>query len=166
MHLLERLPSFVVNHINSLRFGMQCALQRGMKINTMLLREISFQVSRGNPFWGALLANEYLGRECSLRRTLLKRAAGRLDKASLDQKKLFVLVENGTTAKDLPHDLRREVGSRVVTTARTIPTKKSVSFALHSRQQIARRQPRKFNRIPNARPSVQCVASVVSRRFL
>ena len=31
-----------------------------MELTVAMLKEISFQISEGNPWWGLLLANEYL----------------------------------------------------------------------------------------------------------
>jgi len=74
-----------------------------------LLREISFQLSRGNALWGLALANRYLGPSDPLRKAFATRAMQRLDGAM--RMEMTALLE-GALLADLPQEQQLAVGTR------------------------------------------------------
>ena len=83
----------------------------GMRLNTAILREITFQISSGNPYWGMLLGNEYLGQNDYLRRALVARFVARIGNTESCRLLARNLVQ-GAAARDLPDNLLQLVGAR------------------------------------------------------
>jgi hypothetical protein len=90
-----------------------------MQLNTPILREVSFQISAGNPWWGMLIANEYLQGSDYLRRALVTRFLARITPDERSNTLARSLVE-GRRAYQLPEDLRNQVGSRSVRIERPV----------------------------------------------
>lgn len=91
--------------------GMPDALRKLMQINTAILREISFQVSEGNPHWGLLLANEYLDASGYLHAALFSKFLARFG-ASYASHPLAKRLKAGARAAELPKYLREQIGER------------------------------------------------------
>lgn len=91
--------------------GMPDALRKLMQINTAILREISFQVSEGNPHWGLLLANEYLDANGHLHAALFSKFLARFG-ASYASHPLAKRLKAGARAAELPKYLREQIGER------------------------------------------------------
>jgi len=88
-----------------------------MKLTQTILKEISFQVTTGNPWWGLILANEYLSPDSDLHRALYKRAIDRLGSSSI-RHPLARKVRQGHRANMLSAALRRSIGCRIVPTTK------------------------------------------------
>jgi hypothetical protein len=86
-----------------------------MQVNTLILRELSFQITKGNPWWGMLLANEYLQGTDYLRKALVNRFLARIAPDQHNQTLARSLIA-GSRACQLPderHEGRRaRLGSR------------------------------------------------------
>jgi hypothetical protein len=110
-----------------------------MNVNQTVLQQISFQVSRGNPWWGLLVANEYLEVENPIRRALvaqLMRRGQTVNATSL----VHTLILEGARACALPVGWHREIGSRVIPRATRLPTRVSRPVT-HGLRRNARRAP-------------------------
>jgi hypothetical protein len=84
-----------------------------MQVNTLILRELSFQITKGNPWWGMLLANEYLQGTDYLRKALVNRFLARIAPDQHNQTLARSLIA-GSRACQLPDELRGIVGTRVM----------------------------------------------------
>jgi hypothetical protein len=90
-----------------------------MQLNTSLLRELSFQISTGNPWWGMLLANEYLQSSDYLRKALVTRFLARITPDERGKTLAQSLVA-GRRACQLSGTLRGQIGSRSVRIERPV----------------------------------------------
>ncbi len=90
-----------------------------MQVNTPILRELSFQIGAGNPWWGMLLANEYLESSDYLRKALVARFLARLTPDERNKTLARSLIA-GRRACQLSATLRSQIGSRSVRIERPI----------------------------------------------
>jgi hypothetical protein len=90
-----------------------------MNMNTTVLREISFQLTQGNPWWGMLLANEYLEQTNPLRNAFVVRFKSSIGDAPVDRGSLADALIRGKCRRALSAKQLASVGSRVVRTNRT-----------------------------------------------
>ena len=81
-----------------------------MKITNLILQKLSQQVAYGNPWWGLVVANEYLCTTNPLHRALVRRFHMRL--GSTANHKLVEKLVSGFRYADLSPDLRALIGSR------------------------------------------------------
>ena len=98
-----------VRHLSTMARGVLKALH--MELTVAMLQEISFQISEGNPWWGLLLANEYLSPHELLHQALYQRAMTRLG-GSAAKHPLAKKLRRGYRASMLPEELRRHAGQR------------------------------------------------------
>jgi hypothetical protein len=82
-----------------------------MELTVAMLQEISFQISEGNPWWGLLLANEYLSPHELLHQALYHKAMARLGRSAAKHP-LAKKLRRGYRASMLPDELRRHAGQR------------------------------------------------------
>lgn len=86
-----------------------------MKITTTVFREISFQLTQGNPWWGLLLANEYIEQSNPLRAAFVSRFKQRIGAdAPIGRGTLANALIRGKTGRSLSAAQRAAVGARVV----------------------------------------------------
>jgi hypothetical protein len=85
-----------------------------MELNTTILREISFQLTLGNPWWGMLLANEYIDRSSPLRPALVLKFKQKLGSALTARESLAQALICGRKKSGLSHGELATIGSRVV----------------------------------------------------
>ncbi len=98
-----------------------------MKLTPAILREISFQVTHGNPWWGILIANEYMRPSEPLHHALQRQAMQRYLRLRASGApslgKLEAMLRSGTRAAQLsPVELAR-VGARAVPARRSVPSR-------------------------------------------
>lgn len=88
-----------------------------MDMNTTLFREISFQLTQGNPWWGLATCNEYEDLDTHIRGALVSIFRRRL---ALDEvtSPLATALISGVCCRDLPETLRARIGARVFKTIR------------------------------------------------
>ena len=91
-----------------------------MELNNTLLREISYQITDGNPWWGLALCNEYLpsydatpSPNTRLRRTLVMCFRRRIGVEQSCNPIATALI-NGKRKDELTKEARKEVGKRVL----------------------------------------------------
>jgi hypothetical protein len=86
-------------------------------MNTTLFREISFQLTHGNPWWGLATSNEYQNLDRHIRAALIAIFKRRL---SLDEvaSPLATALIGGACSHQLPAPLRERIGARVCVTTR------------------------------------------------
>lgn len=123
-------PGSAPTRQNSLFSGSYSILQAGtpsaysvsMKMTPAIFQEISFQVAEGNPWWGLMLANEYLTSGDLLHRALRQRLSrrGGCDRLS---KKVKAGLLAGARASEISPAQLASVGGRTVPRIRAIPTK-------------------------------------------
>lgn len=85
-----------------------------MKLNTAILREISFQLTEGNPWWGMLLANEYIDQTHPLRAAFEMRFTKSVGNSSAGRGTLTAALLRGKRRSELSKALLSTVGSRSV----------------------------------------------------
>jgi hypothetical protein len=107
-----------------------------MNITTTILREISFQLTQGNPWWGMLLANEYVDQTDPLRSAFVFRFKQSIGNASDERGSLADALIRGKRRNGLSAKQFALVGSRVMPKTRTI-TPHSPSVLRHSRRDAA-----------------------------
>lgn len=83
-----------------------------MKLNTTILREISFQLTSGNPWWGMLLANEYIDQTHPLRAAFEMRFTKSVGNSSASRAALTAALLRGKRRSELSKALLSTVGSR------------------------------------------------------
>jgi len=83
-----------------------------MKLNTAILREISFQLTEGNPWWGMLLANEYIDQTHPLRAAFEMRFTKSVGTSSAGRGTLAAALLRGKRRSELSKALLSTVGSR------------------------------------------------------
>jgi hypothetical protein len=91
-----------------------------MEINTTILREISFQLTQGNPWWGMLLANEYVDRTSPLRPALILKFQHKLGSALTGRESLALALICGRKKESLSYGELTEIGSRVVSRFKSV----------------------------------------------
>lgn len=86
-------------------------------MNTTLFREISFQLTQGNPWWGLATCNEYESLDEHIRTAFVAMFKRRL---SLDEaaSPLANALIGGACLRELPDTLRGRIGPRVSKTIR------------------------------------------------
>jgi hypothetical protein len=119
-------------------------------MNTTLFREISFQLTHGNPWWGLATCNEYEDLDSHIRGALVSMFRRRiaLDEATSP---LAVALISGLCCRELPEALRERIGARVCRTNRPtlapesarkraprIAARRHSSLALHGREALFR----------------------------
>lgn len=102
--------------------GMANAHEVSMKLTPTIFREISFQVAEGNPWWGLLLANEYLEHSDLLHRALRERLTRRAECRGGSRAVRERLLA-GAQACELSAAQLASVGGRALTRSRCIPTR-------------------------------------------
>ena len=107
-----------------------------MKITNLILQKLSQQVVYGNPWWGLVVANEYLSTANPLHKALVRRFHIRLGSAA--NHKLEEKLVNGLRYCDLSPDLRALIGSRESLRARDLATSISPRKRGKSRRPIKR----------------------------
>ena len=108
-------------------------------MNTTILREISFQVSRGHPYWGVSLANEYLSSSSPLRRGFVTRARRTIEERGMGVSQLFEQLAEGRPVRELEPEMRTEIGCRFLQRSRLIPSEEKLNKRLDSRRLTIRR---------------------------
>lgn len=140
---------------------------RPWRMNTTLLREISFQVTRGNPLWGVSVANEYLDRTCALHTGLIARARRTLQERKTSDLQLLELLATGIRANELPAHLRLCIGSRIVQRKDLLPHLAGRDRSWCQIEAARRRQPiRQRTLRVSARRFEPYVARATARRSL
>jgi hypothetical protein len=89
-------------------------------MNIKILRELSYQITQGNPLWGLALLNEYTDVSAALRDVFIRAFHDRLGPISTRTPLAIALID-GTRAAELFDDDRRALGSRALTKSRPIP---------------------------------------------
>jgi hypothetical protein len=92
-----------------------------MNITSTMMREISFQLTDGNPWFGMLLANEYLEHRDPLRAALVLRFKQRIGSAPADRLSLAHALIRGRCRKELSASQDALIGSRVMGSTRPLP---------------------------------------------
>jgi hypothetical protein len=90
-----------------------------MQTNTTVLREISFQLTEGNPWWGMLLANEYILQSNPLRTAFILRFKRSIGSAPTGRGSLADVLIRGKRRSDLSASQLSAVGARTVRAVRT-----------------------------------------------
>lgn len=93
-----------------------------MRLTPMILKEISFQVTKGNPWWGLLLANEYLHPSDLLYQALQGQLRRRPDGAPR-LGKLEAALQSGARAKQLSATQLAQIGTRTLQARRPVPAR-------------------------------------------
>lgn len=106
-----------------------------MNLNTTILREISFQLTQGNPWWGMLLANEYLDETNPLRSAFILRFKQSISEASAEHGSLANALIRGKRRNKLSAKQLALVGSRVMPRTRTA-TPPAISALGRSRRAV------------------------------
>ena len=107
-----------------------------MKITNLILQQVSQQVAYGNPWWGLVVANEYLSPTNPLHRALVCCFHKRL--GSTANHNLVEKLVSGFRYAELPPDLRALIGIRVSLKARDMATGISPRRRKRSRRPIER----------------------------
>ena len=89
------------------------AVEDKMEMTNTMLSYLSVQVSSGNPVWAVLVANEYMGGNCPLRKALASKARQALLDSGSCCTETTTAIMNGARLIDLPEQAR----SLVVATA-------------------------------------------------
>jgi hypothetical protein len=84
-----------------------------MRLNNQLLQLLSHEILHGNPFWGLVVANEYLSPGEPFHTALIRCFQERVGAASSSP--LAQLLTRGACFSELPKDLANEVGPRKTT---------------------------------------------------
>ncbi len=90
-----------------------------MQTTTTILREISFQLTQGNPWWGMLLANEYISESNPLRAAFVLRFKRSIGNAPTGRDTLADVLIRGKRRSDLSATQLAAVGARTVRAVRT-----------------------------------------------
>ena len=116
-HHYPNLPHWDFRQLRQREKWHRLCLVRGMDMNTTLFREISFQLTQGNPWWGLATCNEYEGLDSHIRAALVSIFRRRL---ALDEatSPLATALISGVCCRDLPESLRGRIGARVCKTVR------------------------------------------------
>lgn len=80
-------------------------------MNTTILQEISFQLHKGNPWWGLALCNEYMSQHSPLRLAMIQRFTSRIGEHGASSKIAKLLIK-GRRKGDLPTELQNALGTR------------------------------------------------------
>jgi|GEM_PF-2416080 len=91
-----------------------------MKTNSAILREVSYQLTNGNPLWGMLLANEYFTRDNPFRGAIVVKFKQRVSSLSCINRGLALELINGKKRAELPGDLADLIGQRAIRRSRVI----------------------------------------------
>ena len=91
-----------------------------MKTNSAILREVSYQLTNGNPLWGMLLANEYFSRDNPFRGAIVVKFKQRVSSLSGINSGLALELINGRKLAELPGDLADLIGQRAIRRSRVI----------------------------------------------
>ena len=89
----------------------------GMNVNTPILREISFQLIQGNPWWGMLLANEYVDQSHPLRPICIRKFTQSIGDVAAGQRSLAKALIRGKRRAELSASQSASVGSRVISSS-------------------------------------------------
>ena len=119
-----------------------------MNMNSTLFQEISFQVAKGNPWWGLATCNEYENVDPHIRGALVSILRRRLDSVDLESP-LAVALIRGQRSQHLPESLRARIGTRVCRVIRhpilsegirkrtpRVAARRPSHFALHGRNAL------------------------------
>lgn len=96
-----------------------------MKLSNTMLRVISQEVLNGNPWWGMVVANEYLSSSSPLLKAVENQFKSRIGAAASSPLAQHLLA--GERFADLPLSLRDEVGGRFVNPRQKTPASYSFS---------------------------------------
>jgi hypothetical protein len=116
----------------ALRWHASC-LSFPMQITNLILQKLSQQVAYGNPWWGLVVANEYLSTANPLHRALVHHFRARL--GSTTSNPLAEKLVNGSRYADLPQDLRALIGCR------TLIKRGTLALNLRTQRRGSRRSP-------------------------
>jgi hypothetical protein len=83
-----------------------------MKITSPILKHLSLQISKGNPWWGMVVANEYLPTSAPLHHALASNFIRRIGSTSGELKILADTLIAGARYDQLNPDLQQLVGNR------------------------------------------------------
>jgi hypothetical protein len=83
-----------------------------MKITSPILKHLSLQISNGNPWWGLVVANEYVPASSRLHHALASQFIRRIGSTSGDLKRLADKLIEGARFEQLAPHLQLEVGKR------------------------------------------------------
>ena len=83
-----------------------------MKITTAILKHLSHQISHGNPWWGLVVANEYVRANSPLHHALAVQFLRRVGAPSGDLKRLADKLSAGARYNELSPALQIQVGRR------------------------------------------------------
>ena len=104
-----------------------------MHITQTILQEISFQITTGNPWWGLVVANEYLPPDSGLYKALYQRAMLRLGRGAAHLP-LAHKLRRGYRANMLPAELRASVGPRIIPIRRVLTTRTGTRVSARATQ--------------------------------
>lgn len=91
-----------------------------MNTNSTVLREVSYQLTSGNPIWGMLLANEYFNKETPFRAAIVNKFKQRVSSLSGINSDLALALITGKKRSELPEDLADLIGQRAIRRSRVI----------------------------------------------
>jgi hypothetical protein len=91
-----------------------------MKTNSTILREVSYQLTNGNPLWGMLLANEYFTRDNPFRGAIVTKFKQRISSLSDISSDLVLELIEGKKRAELPEDLAGLIGQRAIKRSRSV----------------------------------------------
>jgi len=83
-----------------------------MNITTPILKQLSLEISHGNPWWGLVVANEYLSAGSPLHNALAHHFLRRVEAAGGDLKRLAEKLIAGARYNELTPSLQSKVGKR------------------------------------------------------
>ena len=112
-----------------------------MKLNTAILREISFQLTEGNPWWGMLLANEYIDQTHPLRAAFEMRFTKSVGNSAVSRGTLTKALLRGKRRSELSQALISTVGSRSVRQRTSTPLTRTTPTLLPASVPTTRRAP-------------------------
>lgn len=83
-----------------------------MNITTPILKHLSLQILAGNPYWGLVVANEYLAASSPLHDALVRQFVRRVGSISGELQSLANKLIEGTRFDELPPQLQSKIGVR------------------------------------------------------
>ena len=91
-----------------------------MKTNSAVLREVSYQLTSGNPLWGMLLANEYFNRDNPFRAAIITKFKQRISSSNGINNELALKLIEGKKRAELAEDIAHLIGQRAIKRSRSV----------------------------------------------
>jgi hypothetical protein len=91
-----------------------------MKTNSTVLREVSYQLTSGNPLWGMLFANEYFNRDNPFRAAIITKFKQRISSSNGINNELALELIEGKKRAELAEDLAHLIGQRAIKRSRSV----------------------------------------------